>query len=197
LARPRAGSDCSDLSLGTADPTSSRIRVLVCAPSNTAVDEVLDGVKVWWGGGLRVLPFPTSNCDHYPNPFLVLVVAPQIVYRIIKKGILDSDGKRWNDLNVVRVGRAGGRLRAMGGHSKEGFVRADVLSSPGVVAMVDSVSLDFLVDSRRYFPPSICSTVLLVNQWCSGVAHSKIMRLTTSDVYVLRTRGPQEIHDDR
>ena len=61
--------------------------------------------------------------------------------------MLASDGRRKEDLKVVRVGRAGGRVRYTNVGGKRDL-RLDS-NEAGDAAIVDSVSLDVLVEAQR------------------------------------------------
>eukprot|EP01032_Pedospumella_encystans_P018714 gene18714-21295_t len=115
LQRPRGGS-ISHTNTVNADGQSGgkRTRVLICAPSNTAVDEV--------------------------------------VYRLITQGVLDSQGKRMNDLSVIRIGqpcrdeyqRTG--VDTFGRSKHHQHLSA---SDENMVRIVERATLDTLVEERR------------------------------------------------
>ncbi len=92
--------------------------MLVCAPSNTAVDE--------------------------------------LVFRILTQGLLDADGYRAEDLNVVRIGtssflRGGGSTSATASLSSSSDVYAAPLNEEdaNVMRVVERVSLENIVEDRR------------------------------------------------
>lgn len=86
-------------------------RVLICAPSNTAVDE--------------------------------------IVFRLKTQGVLGPDGRKRHTLNVVRIGRAGGRAGAATDSAASRTSRGHTNHSTEMLRVVDRYSLDSLVEDFR------------------------------------------------
>lgn len=91
------------------------MRILLCAPSNTAVDE--------------------------------------LTYRLLTKGVLDIDGKRRENLKIVRIGNPGGNkmnYRNKMQQMSNKMMDKDQEFNADIISIVENNSLDFLVEEKRY-----------------------------------------------